>query len=234
MYGDTDSLFIKSTDQNEIDNLISWSQKNQGVDLELEAKYRYAVFSERKKNYIVVKNNGQVIIKGLTGKKSHIPLFVREAFYEAIEKLGEAETEKDFEKVKTEIRNIARESNKRLKEDKVPIEKLAFRMMLSKSTKMYKTTIPQHVRAARLLEEHNREKGDTEVMKPGDIISFVKTIGGVKPLELAKIREIDKKKYEEIMKSTFDQLLGPLGYSFDDILGVTRLEDLFWSSNTEN
>ena len=36
------------------------------------------------------------------------------------------------------------------------------------------------------------------------------------------------------MKSTFDQLLGPLGYSFDDILGVTRLEDLFWSSNTEN
>ena len=36
------------------------------------------------------------------------------------------------------------------------------------------------------------------------------------------------------MKSTFDQLLGPLGYSFDDILGVTKLEDLFWSSNTEN
>ena len=71
-------------------------------------------------------------------------------------------------------------------------------------------------------------------MKPGDIISFVKTIGGVKPLELAKIREIDKKKYEEIMKSTFDQLLGPLGYSFDDILGVTKLEDLFWSSKTEN
>ena len=234
LYGDTDSLFIKSIDQDEIDSLISWSQKNQGVDLELEAKYRYAVFSERKKNYIVVKNDGQVIIKGLTGKKSHIPLFVREAFYEAIERLGEAETEKDFEKVKTEIRNIARESNKQLKEGKVPIEKLAFRMMLSKSTNMYKTTIPQHVRAARLLEDHNREKGNTEVMKAGDIISFVKTIGGVKPLELAKIREIDKKKYEEIMKSTFDQLLGPLGYSFDDILGVTKLEDLFWSSNTEN
>mgnify|MGYP003326599547 CR=1 FL=1 len=227
LYGDTDSLFIKSIDQNEIDNLISWSQKNQGVDLELEAKYRYAVFSERKKNYIVVKNDGQVIIKGLTGKKSHIPLFVREAFYEAIERLGEAETEKDFEKVKTEIRNIARESNKQLKEDKVPIEKLAFRMMLSKSTDKYTTTVPQHVRAAKLLEEYNREKGNPEVMKPGDIISFVKTIGGVKPLKLAKIREIDKKKYEEIMKSTFDQLLGPLGYSFDEILGVTKLEDLF-------
>ena len=230
LYGDTDSLFIKSIDQNEIDNLILWSKKNQGVDLELEAKYRYVVFSERKKNYIVVKNDGQVIIKGLTGKKSHIPLFVRESFYEAIEKLGEAETEKDFEKVKTEVRNIAKESNKRLKEEKVPIEKLAFRMMLSKSTKMYKTTIPQHVRAARLLEEYNREKGDTEVMKPGDIISFVKTIGGVKPLKLAKIREIDKKKYEEIMKSTFDQLLGPLGYSFDEILGVTKLEDLLWKT----
>ena len=198
LYGDTDSLFIKSIDQNKIDGLIKWSHENQGVDLELEDKYRYAVFSERKKNYIVVKNNGQVIIKGLTGKKSHIPLFVREAFYEAIDKLGEAKTEKDFESVKTEIRNIAKESNNRLKEDKVPIEKLAFKMMMSKSTKMYKTTIPQHVRAAKLLEEYNRKNGDTEGMKAGDIISFVKTIGneGVKPLKLAKIRDIDKKKYE--------------------------------------
>ncbi|MCH2403578.1 MAG: DNA-directed DNA polymerase I [Nitrososphaerales archaeon] len=235
LYGDTDSLFIKSIDQNEIDGLIKWSHENQGVDLELEDKYRYAVFSERKKNYIVVKNNGQVIIKGLTGKKSHIPLFVREAFYEAIDKLGEAKTEKDFESVKTEIRNIAKESNNRLKEDKVPIEKLAFKMMMSKSTKMYKTTIPQHVRAAKLLEEYNRKNGDTEGMKAGDIISFVKTIGneGVKPLKLAKIRDIDKKKYEEIMRSTFDQLLGPLGYSFDDVLGVTKLEDLFWNSDSK-
>ncbi|NSL76588.1 MAG: hypothetical protein HS049_03180 [Thaumarchaeota archaeon] len=235
LYGDTDSLFIKSIDQNEIDGLIKWSHENQGVDLELEDKYRYAVFSERKKNYIVVKNNGQVIIKGLTGKKSHIPLFVREAFYEAIDRLGEAKTEKDFEGVKTEIRNIAKESNNRLKEDKVPIEKLAFKMMMSKSTKMYKTTIPQHVRAAKLLEEYNRENGDTEGMKAGDIISFVKTIGneGVKPLKLAKIRDIDKKKYEEIMRSTFDQLLGPLGYSFDDVLGVTKLEDLFWNSDSK-
>ena len=235
LYGDTDSLFIKSIDQNEIDGLIKWSHENQGVDLELEDKYRYAVFSERKKNYIVVKNNGQVIIKGLTGKKSHIPLFVREAFYEAIDKLGEAETEKDFESVKTEIRNIAKESNNRLKEDKVPIEKLAFKMMMSKSTKMYKTTIPQHVRAAKLLEEYNRKNGDTEGMKAGDIISFVKTVGneGVKPLKLAKIRDIDKKKYEEIMRSTFDQLLGPLGYSFDDVLGVTKLEDLFWNTDSK-
>ena len=232
LYGDTDSLFIKSTNQEEIDNLIQWSQKNQGVDLELEAKYRYAVFSERKKNYIVVKNDGQVIIKGLTGKKSHIPLFVKEAFYEAIDKLGEAETEKDFEKVRTEIRNIAKESNKKLKEDKVPIEKLAFRMMMSKPTNMYKTTVPQHIRAAKLLEEYNRKNGEMDFMKAGDIISFVKTIGNerVKPLKLAKIRDIDKKKYEEIMKSTFDQLLGPLGFSFDDILGVTRLEDLFWNN----
>ena len=235
LYGDTDSLFIKSIDQNEIDGLIKWSHENQGVDLELEDKYRYAVFSERKKNYIVVKNNGQVIIKGLTGKKSHIPLFVREAFYEAIDRLGEAKTEKDFESVKTEIRNIAKESNNRLKEDKVPIEKLAFKMMMSKSTKMYKTTIPQHVRAAKLLEEYNRKNGDTEGMKAGDIISFVKTIGneGVKPLKLAKIRDIDKKKYEEIMRSTFDQLLGPLGYSFDDVLGVTKLEDLFWNTDSK-
>ena len=33
------------------------------------------------------------------------------------------------------------------------------------------------------------------------------------------------------MRSTFDQLLDSLGYSFDEILGVTKLEDLLWGNN---
>ena len=69
-----------------------------------------------------------------------------------------------------------------------------------------------------------------EDKKKGDIITFVKTIGGegVKPLQLAKKQDIDKRKYEDLMQSTFDQLLDSLGYSFDEILGATKLEDLFW------
>ena len=45
---------------------------------------------------------------------------------------------------------------------------------------------------------------------------------------VAKKQDIDKRKYEDLMQSTFDQLLDSLGYSFDEILGATKLEDLFW------
>ncbi len=66
-------------------------------------------------------------------------------------------------------------------------------------------------------------------MKPGDIISFVKTTNGlgVKPVELAKPEDIDVEKYVEYMRGTFDQLLDSLGYDFDEILGATKLEDFF-------
>ena len=50
-------------------------------------------------------------------------------------------------------------------------------MMMSKPTNMYKTTVPQHIRAAKLLEEYNKKSGEMDFMKAGDIISFVKTIG---------------------------------------------------------
>ena len=42
--------------------------------------------------------------------------------------------------------------------------------------------------------------------------------------------EIDVEKYLDYMRSTFDQILGSLGYDFDEILGATKLEDFSWSA----
>lgn len=224
VYGDTDSLFLKGVKKEDIETVSSWAKKKMGVDLDIDKVYRYVVFSGKKKNYFGVMKDGSVDVKGLTGKKSHTPPFIRKAFYDVIDILGRVNNEKDFENAKEEIMKIIREDVKRLREKKISLEELAFHVMVSKAPSEYKKTIPQHIRAAQLLEEER-------TIKAGDIISYVKTRTppGVKPLELAKSDEIDVDKYLEAMRSTFDQILLALGYEFDTLLGATKLEDFFFS-----
>ncbi len=226
VYGDTDSLFLKAPTTDQIERITKWASDELGVELELEKTYRYVAFSSRKKNYLGVMADGSVDIKGLTGKKSHVPRFIRDGFYDAVATLSKVRSESDFKNATQEIKEDIRKRALRLRQGDVPLEQLAFHVMLGKSIEGYAKGIkPQHVRAA----EQLRAIGKREI-GAGNIIQYVKTIGreGVKPLELAKLSEIDKKKYEEMMQSTFDQLLDSLGYSFDEVLGATRLEDLFW------
>jgi DNA polymerase I len=77
--------------------------------------------------------------------------------------------------------------------------------------------VPQHVRAALLLEKQLHKK-----MGSGDIIRFVKTKGseGVLPVELAKHSDVSIKKYKEQIESIFEQVLDALGISFDELYGM--------------
>jgi DNA polymerase I len=226
IYGDTDSLFLKGATKEQIESIASWARKELGVDLDLDKQYRYIALSERKKNYLGVLIDGNVDVKGLTGKKSHTPQFIRDAFYSVIDILSEVHTPEDFEAAREEIRRIVKDYASRLKARKIPLEDLAFNVMVGKAPSDYKKSIPQHIRAAQLLEEYGKRE-----VRAGDIISFVKTTTqpGVKPVELAKVDEIDVEKYIEYMRSTFDQILSALGYEFDVILGASKLEDFFFS-----
>ncbi|GBC73502.1 hypothetical protein HRbin04_00905 [archaeon HR04] len=113
-----------------------------------------------------------------------------------------------------------------MKSRKIPLEDLAFNVMVGKAPEDYKKTMPQHIRAAQLLQDQGKRE-----VKAGDIISFVKTTTppGVKPVELARVDEVDVEKYIEYMRTTFDQILGALGYEFDVILGASKLEDFFFT-----
>ncbi|MEM2101016.1 MAG: DNA-directed DNA polymerase I [Candidatus Nitrosocaldus sp.] len=225
IYGDTDSLFLKGPSREQIESIAKWARKELGVDLDLDKQYRYIALSERKKNYLGVLIDGNVDVKGLTGKKSHTPQFVRDAFYAVVDILSKVNTEQDFEYAREEIRRIIKDYASRLKSRKIPLEDLAFNVMVGKAPEDYKKTIPQHIRAAQLLQEHGKRE-----VKAGDIISFVKTTTppGVKPVELARVDEVDVDKYIEYMRTTFDQILGALGYEFDVILGASKLEDFFF------
>jgi DNA polymerase I len=251
VYGDTDSLFLRDPSEGNVEEISKWAKTNQGVDLELDKEYRYVVFNNLKKNYIGVLKDGTVDVKGLTGKKSHTPAFIRKTFYSMLDILGKVNTEKDFDTAREKIKDIVKESAKKLESNEYPLEELSFNVMINKSPEKYgkKTSeniritsidghdsttnsikgVPQHIKAARLFSDNGRQ------IKAGDIISYVKTktAEGVKPVELANHKEIDTEKYLEAMESTFDQLLTALDVNFKSIIGKPRqsnLDELFWSN----
>mgnify|MGYP000023412261 FL=1 len=220
LYGDTDSLFLKTSDERVINELVMWVKKELRLDLEIDKRYRYIVFSQRKKNYLGVTDKGIVDVKGLTGKKSHIPKFIKDAFEEMLKILSEVRSEEEFEEAKKKIMEILKSKYYALKRGEYNLEDLSFKVMLSKSVERYVKTTPPHVKAARKLINRGIQ------VVPGDIIAYVKTkdSDGVEPLEFARKDQIDVDKYVEYLTSTFEQVLDALGIDFDRIIGITSLE----------
>jgi len=226
LYGDTDSLFLKAPSRDQVQKVVEWAKTEFGVDLDLDKEYRYVVFSTRKKNYLGVQKDGKVDVKGLTGKKSHTPPFIKNLFYEILEILSKVQNEQEFAQSKTKIGDMISSYAKKLKSKQIPLTDLAFHVMISKSPSEYVKTIPQHIRAAKLLEQIRE-------IKKGDIIAYVKIINkpGVKPVELARPDEVDTSKYVEFMESTFDQILSSMDLDFASLIGEpkqTGLDQFFW------
>ena len=227
LYGDTDSIFVKNPTEQQMQTIINQAKNNHGVELEVEKEYRYVVLSDRKKNYLGVTKNGKVDVKGLTGKKSHTPAFIKSLFYDILDILAEVKTNDEFKNAKSKISSKIAECSRKIQAKEIPLSELAFNVMLSKSLNEYTKTIPQHIRAAKQLES-------VREIKKGDRISYVKIINkpGVRPVEMAKQSEIDSSKYMEFMQSTLDQITSSMNMDFDTIIGKPRqtgLDQFFWN-----
>lgn len=223
-YGDTDSIFLGAPSLDQLESLLEWSKKSLGMELEVDKSYRYLALSSRKKNYLGVYPDGRVDIKGLTGKKRHMPEFLKQAFYEMIEALSQVRSPQEFEIAKEKTKNIVRSCYTKLRNKQYSLEELAFTIMISKPPEAYTKTTPQHVKAAKLLKARGME------VRSGDLIAFVKVKGepGVKPVSLAPSwQDIDIEKYLEYLKSTFEQVLDALEIDFNELIGGTRLESFF-------
>ena len=227
LYGDTDSLFVKKPTPKQIEDIITSAKIDHNVELEIDKEYRYVVLSGRKKNYLGVTKNGKVDVKGLTGKKSHTPPFIKTLFYELLDILSEIKTIEEFERAKNKISDKIAQCARKVQAKEIPLQDLVFNVMLSKAPKDYTKTVPQHIRAAKQLESIRE-------IKKGDIISYVKIVNkpGVKPIEMARKSEIDSSKYMEFMESMLDQITSSMDLDFDTILGKpkqTGLEQFFWN-----
>ncbi len=225
LYGDTDSLFLKNPSKEQVEELAQWTEKHLNMNIDVDKVYRYAVFSARKKNYLGVLEDGTVDVKGLTGKKKHIPVFIKDAFNQMKERLAKVKTPAEFENAKKDIANIVKDRYMQLKRREwTDNTELAFHVVLGDDLSRYTKTTPQHVKAAFILQKNGKE------LRAGDLISFVKVNSNkerVKPVELTYKNEVDTDKYIAYLQSTFDQVLDALGLNFDEIIGLTKLAQFF-------
>lgn len=222
LYGDTDSIFLWDPPEDKIEELRTYIKKEFDLDLEKDKEFKLALFSGLKKNYIGITREGSIVIKGMVGKKSNTPNFIKEEFRKAVEILTELNEPEDVAKVLEKMKAHVSEIYKRLKKRAYTLDELAIKVMLSKDPKEYKKNTPQHVKAALLLRKNGIRVGR------GSIVSYVKTRDslGVKPVKLAKLSEVDSSKYYEYVKTVFEQMLLALGVHWN-ALGGTLLTDLF-------
>jgi DNA polymerase I len=227
LYGDTDSVFLDSPSVEQQQELIEWSSEELGIDLEVEKTYKYVALSERKKNYIGVYPSGHVEVKGLSGKKRNTPDFVQEAFRQMLDILSKVDTVEGFESAKEEIREVINCVIDRLegKGDSYSPQELAYRVQMTKPLGQYGKTVPQHVRAAKILRDAGHD------VLPGTIVEYIKVKGdpSVMPVPIAVESSywIDKEKYLDTLRSVFEQVLDSVGIDFEELLGFTTLDQFF-------
>ena len=63
----------------------------------------------------------------------------------------------------------------------------------------------------------------------GETISFIKSKGlkGAKALQLAKLQDVDTKKYKDLLISALEQVLDPLGITYEEIKGIKKMDAFF-------
>ncbi|MCK4370548.1 MAG: DNA-directed DNA polymerase I, partial [Candidatus Lokiarchaeota archaeon] len=226
LYGDTDSVFLLNPTADQMNEISDWSKKELDLDLEEEKTYQFLALSDRKKNYIgIYKDTKYIDIKGLVAKKKNTPEFIKKAFSEMIEILKNITNNNEFLKAKDKIIEIVRDNLKKIgKPNTFTLEDYAINIGLQKDLKNYTKVIPQHVRAALQLKNATGKE-----FQKGETISFIKSKGasGAKALELAKLQDIDTKKYRALLISALEQVLDPLGITYEEIKGIKKMDAFF-------
>ncbi len=226
LYGDTDSVFLLNPLKDQMKQISEWSKKELDLDLEEEKTYQFLALSDRKKNYVgIYKDTKFVDIKGLVAKKRNTPDFIKKVFSEMIEILKNITNSDEFLKAKDQIIEIVRDNLKKIgKPNTFTLEDYAINIGLQKDLKSYTKVVPQHVRAAKEL----RDVTGKEFQK-GETIRFIKSKGttGAKAIELAKLQDVDTKKYKELLISALEQVLDALGITYDEIKGIKKMDAFF-------
>ena len=216
LYGDTDSVFIWNPPREKLVDLQRYVKEEYNLDLKMDKVYRLILFSGLKKNYLGVYPDGSVEIKGMVGKKSNTPEFLKQEFKRVVNIIAEMQRPEDVEKTIGRVKDVIAELQSKLKHLEYTLDELSFNVMMQKDIDQYKKNMPQHVKAAKLLVAYGINVGR------GDVIRLVKVRSGrgglgVKPVQLAKVTEIDIPKYLEYVKTSFEQILASFGVKWEQL-----------------
>lgn len=226
LYGDTDSLFLWNPDERALKELMEWVENNFQLDLELDKVYKYVAFA-LKKNYLGVRVDGKIDVKGMVGKKKNVPKLLQETFTKVVELMSNIE---DNPVVLNDIKNKLKETihdvYMRLKNREFTLDEVAFKTTLNKPLEEYTKTTPIHVKAAKQLRRYGI------LVSKGDTIYYVKTRtkDRVKAVQLAKLDDVNINEYIDTMKSVLQQLLLPFSIEWEEIAGSMGLYNFIANS----
>jgi DNA polymerase I len=244
--GDTDSLYVVEPTKEQIDQMVEFTLKKFGIDLEVDKEYRYLILSDRKKNYLGVTKKGVIDVKGLTGKKSNIPDYIKNCFKEVTKELEQIRTKQELDRSIKSIEKIVKGYIYKLQERKdIDINDLIFKTMINKDVNSYgkdkvvgndmkgnvitkKVGIPQQIKIAMEMAEND----DSLDISEKSVISFIKTKDGYKlPSDVKTLKIIDTDKYIDTLRTALVPVLDTLGIVFDNLTIKSQynktLDDIF-------
>lgn len=158
VYGDTDSLFVEY-DRSKIDKLVDYVTTKLGFEIKIDKIYKHVFFTEAKKRYVGLLEDGRVDIVGFEAVRGDWSELAKEVQWQVAEIILRT---RGVSKAIEYVQSIV----KQLREGLIPLEKLVIWKTLSKEIDEYEHDAP-HVIAAR-----RAAKAGVKV-SPGDKIGYV-------------------------------------------------------------
>ena len=171
IYGDTDSLFV-TYDPEKVKLLASFVEETLGFDIKIDKVYVRVFFSEAKKRYAGLLEDGRIDIVGfeaVRGDWAEIAKEVQEKVVELLLKKGSMEEAVEY------VRRVISD----LVQGKVPLEKLVIWRTLTKPIEEYEAEAPHVVAAKKLVRFGYR-------VEVGDKVGYIVIKGSGKVSERAE------------------------------------------------
>ena len=115
---DTDSIYTVEPTEDQIKKMIDFTHKKFNIDLEVDKHYKFLILSDRKKNYVGVTKDNIVDVKGLTGKKSNIPKYIKDCFNDILKELKTIDNKRELDDSLLRVKQIVKEYIHRLETKK--------------------------------------------------------------------------------------------------------------------
>jgi len=221
IYSDTDSVFLKNY-EGKLEKLVEWIEKDLGLEAKLEKVFRRVIFTEAKKRYAGLTEEGEVEITGLEAVRGDWSGIAREAQRETVEVLLRTGDP-------TQALKKAREYVQLLRDGKADLRKLIIWRQITRPLSEYSATQPHIVVARQLTREGWR-------IQPGEKVGYIVTKGSgplysrAKPYFKVSGEEVDWEYYvEKQVVPACGRVLEVVGVKAEKILerGEKTLTDFF-------
>ncbi|MEM2100406.1 MAG: DNA-directed DNA polymerase [Thermoproteota archaeon] len=185
IYGDTDSLFV--IDGEKLNKLSKWIEDELGMETKIEKKYMRILFTEAKKRYGGLLENGSLEVVGLEVVRGDWAEIAKETQLEVLRIMLET---MDVNKAISYVRNIISETMKGI----IGMEKMIIWKRMTKPPEAYEVRAP-HVLAALELSKRGWR------IDVGDKVGYIIVKGTskiserAKPYQLVEKRDIDYDYY---------------------------------------